>query len=129
MSRYNPAAPGILISRTRPTPVRNDTSWYQLIQLNKVSRIQELTLNPRVRGSSPGAAPVMTDLSAARRLFTRALHAGTVPVEVATDRAPAYPHVPDELVPSALHTVEQHANNPTEADHGGSRHGRGRRPG
>ena len=24
----------------------------------------------------------------------------------------------DELVPSALHTVEQHANNPVEADHG-----------
>ena len=24
----------------------------------------------------------------------------------------------DELVPSALHTVEQHANNPIEADHG-----------
>jgi transposase-like protein len=24
----------------------------------------------------------------------------------------------DELVPSALHTVERHANNPIEADHG-----------
>lgn len=24
----------------------------------------------------------------------------------------------DELVPSALHTVERHANNPVEADHG-----------
>jgi len=24
----------------------------------------------------------------------------------------------DELTPSALHTVEQHANNPIEADHG-----------
>jgi transposase, IS6 family len=24
----------------------------------------------------------------------------------------------DELAPSALHTVEQHANNPIEADHG-----------
>ena len=24
----------------------------------------------------------------------------------------------DELVPSALHTVEQYANNPVEADHG-----------
>lgn len=53
-----------------------------------------------------------------RRFFARALRAGTVPVEVTTDRAPVYPRVPGELVPSALHTVEQHANNPVEADHG-----------
>jgi IS6 family transposase len=58
------------------------------------------------------------DPGAARRFFIRALHAGTVPVEVATDRAPVYPRVPGELVPSALHTVERHANNPVEADHG-----------
>ena len=43
------------------------------------------------------------DLAAARRFFTRAL-AGTVPAEVTTDRAPVYPRVLDELVPSALHT-------------------------
>ena len=58
------------------------------------------------------------DLAAARRFFTRALRAGTVPVEVTTDRAPAYPRVLDELIPSALHTVERYANNPVEADHG-----------
>ena len=58
------------------------------------------------------------DLAAARRFFARALRAGTVPVEVTTDRAPAYPRVLDELVPSALHIVEQYANNPVEADHG-----------
>jgi transposase-like protein len=58
------------------------------------------------------------DLPAARRFFTRALRAGTVPAEVTTDRAPACPRVLDELVPSALHTVERHANNPIEADHG-----------
>lgn len=58
------------------------------------------------------------DLAAARRFFDRALRAGTVPVEVTTDRAPAYPRVLDELIPSALHTVEQYANNPIEADHG-----------
>lgn len=58
------------------------------------------------------------DLAAARRFFTRALRAGTVPAEVTTDRAPAYPRVLDELVPSALHTVQRHANNPIEADHG-----------
>jgi IS6 family transposase len=51
-------------------------------------------------------------------LFTRALRAGTVPAEVTTDRAPASPRVLDELVPSALHTIEQYANNPIEADHG-----------
>jgi IS6 family transposase len=58
------------------------------------------------------------DLAAARRFFGRALRAGSVPAEVTTDRAPAYLRVPDELVPSALHTVERYANNPIEADHG-----------
>jgi IS6 family transposase len=50
--------------------------------------------------------------------FTRAMRAGTVPVEVTTARAPVYPRVLDELVPHALHRVEQYANNPVEADHG-----------
>jgi len=58
------------------------------------------------------------DLAAARRFFTRALRAGTVPAEVTTDRAAVYPRVLDELVPSALHTTERYANNPIEADHG-----------
>jgi transposase-like protein len=58
------------------------------------------------------------DLAAARRFFARALRAGTIPAEVTTDRAPAYPRVLDELIPSALHTVERYANNPVEADHG-----------
>jgi hypothetical protein len=31
--------------------------------------------------------------------------AGTIPTEVTTHRAPAYPRVLDELIPSALHTV------------------------
>ncbi len=61
---------------------------------------------------------VRRDLAAARWFFTRALRAGTVPAEVTTDRAPFYPRVLDELVPSALHIVEQYANNPVEADHG-----------
>ena len=58
------------------------------------------------------------DLAAARRFFTRALRAGTIPVEVTTDRAHVYLRVLDELVLSALHVVEQDANNPIEADHG-----------
>jgi transposase, IS6 family len=61
---------------------------------------------------------VRRDLATARRFFTRALRAGTVPVEVATDRTHVYPRVLDELVPIALHTIEQYANNPIEADHG-----------
>jgi transposase, IS6 family len=58
------------------------------------------------------------DLAAARRFFIRALRAGTIPVEVITDRAPAYSRVLDELIPSALHTVERYADNPIETDHG-----------
>ena len=61
---------------------------------------------------------VRRDLAAARRFFTRALQAGTIPAEVTTDRAPAYPRVLDELIPSALHNVERYANNPVETDHG-----------
>jgi transposase-like protein len=57
------------------------------------------------------------DLAATRR-FILALRAGTIPAEVTTDRAPAYPRVLDELIPSALRTVERYANNPVEADHG-----------
>ena len=58
------------------------------------------------------------DLAAARRFFGRALRAGIVPAGVTTDRAPAYPRILDELIPSALHTTEQYANNRVEADHG-----------
>jgi IS6 family transposase len=41
------------------------------------------------------------DLAAVRVFFARALATGTVPVEVTTDRAPAYPRVLDEFVPAA----------------------------
>jgi transposase-like protein len=60
------------------------------------------------------------DLAAARVFFGRALVLGTVPVEVTTDRAPVYRRgrVLDELIPSALHTTVQYANNGIEADHG-----------
>ena len=58
------------------------------------------------------------DLAAARRFFSQALRAGTVPVEVTTDRAAVCPRVLDELIPSVLHIVEQYANNPIETDHG-----------
>ncbi len=52
------------------------------------------------------------------QFFGRALALGILPVEVTTDRAPAYPRILDELVPGALHATEQYANNGVEADHG-----------
>ncbi len=58
------------------------------------------------------------DLAASRRFFTRALEQAPRPTEVTTDRAPAYLRVFDELLPAALHVLEQYANNPIEADHG-----------
>jgi transposase, IS6 family len=58
------------------------------------------------------------DLAATRRFFTCALHHGPYPSEVATDRAPAYPRLLDELMPAACHITEQYSNNPIEADHG-----------
>ncbi len=58
------------------------------------------------------------DLTAARVFFRRALSTGAVPVEVTTDRAPAYPRVLDERIPAALHDTQQYANNAIEADHG-----------
>ncbi len=58
------------------------------------------------------------DLTAARAFFHSALTIGVVPVEVTTDRAPAYPRMVDELIPAALHDTEQYGNNRVEADHG-----------
>ena len=58
------------------------------------------------------------DLAATRRFFTQALDHGPPPTELSTDRAPAYPRVLDELLPSACHVTEQYANNAVEADHG-----------
>jgi transposase-like protein len=58
------------------------------------------------------------DLAATRRFFTRALDHGSSPIEVTTDRAPAYPRALDELAPAACHVTEQYENNSIEADHG-----------
>lgn len=44
------------------------------------------------------------------------------PSEVVTDAAPVYPAVLDDLIPSARHHLEQHANNPIEADHSQLKH-------
>jgi transposase, IS6 family len=59
------------------------------------------------------------DTKAAHRFFERAIRATTVmPVEVATDQAPTYLAVVEELLPAAWHCSEQYANNRVEADHG-----------
>ena len=55
---------------------------------------------------------------AARAFFSSALRVGPAPVEVTTDPAPVYPHVLDEVVPTAGHLTERYANNRVEADHG-----------
>ena len=58
------------------------------------------------------------DAAATRQFFGQALRHGPVPVEVTTDKAPAYLRVLDEFVPAALHVTEPYANNAVEADHG-----------
>jgi transposase, IS6 family len=66
---------------------------------------------------------VRRDADAARRFFRRALTMLKVtPTEVVTDAAAVYPAVLDELIPSAWHHVEQHANNRIEADHSQLKH-------
>ena len=51
------------------------------------------------------------DAATARRFFQRALTMLKVrPSEVVTDAAPIYPAVLQELIPSAWHHVERHAN-------------------
>jgi transposase-like protein len=62
------------------------------------------------------------DADAARRFFRRALSTLKVTPRVVTDAAAVYPGVLDELIPSAWHGVEQHANNPIEADHSQLKH-------
>ena len=53
-----------------------------------------------------------------RRFFAQAFKQAPRPSEVTTDRAPAYLRVLDEVLPEALHVVEQYAHSPIEADHG-----------
>jgi transposase-like protein len=63
------------------------------------------------------------DAAAARRFLRRVMVTLKVrPTEVVTDAAPVYPAVLDELVPSAWHHVERHANNRIEADHSQLKH-------
>ena len=57
------------------------------------------------------------DAGAARAFFDSAMAVTqTEPVEVVTDRAPAYVRVIEDLLPAAWHHLER--NNPIECDHG-----------
>jgi transposase-like protein len=56
------------------------------------------------------------------RSLTCYFRRAATPREVVTDAAPIYPAVLDELLSCAWHHVEQHANNPIEADHGQLKH-------
>jgi transposase-like protein len=68
-------------------------------------------------------ASARRDAAAARRFFQRALRVLKVtPTEVITDAAPVYPAMLDDLVPSAWHHVERHANNRIEVDHSQLKH-------
>ena len=58
------------------------------------------------------------DITAARTFFTAALTVHGMPAEVVTDRAAPLANVIDDLLPAALHTTEQYANNRVECDHG-----------
>ncbi len=59
---------------------------------------------------------VRRDANAARAFFDSAMMVTqTVPLEVVTDRAPAYIRVIEDCLPAAWHHVEQYANNPIEA--------------
>ncbi|MDT4961154.1 MAG: transposase, family, partial [Pseudonocardiales bacterium] len=54
----------------------------------------------------------------ARAFFTRARTFGAVPIELTSDRAPAYPRTIDDLAPQARHVLAQYANTRIESDHG-----------
>jgi transposase-like protein len=63
-------------------------------------------------------ASTRRDAEAACLVFRRArTTTGVAPVEVITDRAPAYPRVLKQVVPAAWHHVERYANNQVEAGH------------
>ncbi len=58
------------------------------------------------------------DSEAARRFFYKARTTTDVtPTEVVTDRAPTYPRVLDQLLPTVWHHIERYTNNRVEADH------------
>jgi transposase-like protein len=90
------------------TYVKVGGTWRYLFRaIDQFGQVIDVFLSPR-RNSE-----------AARRFFARVLADTRIsPVEVTTDRYRLYPRVLDEIVPTALHRTDLHANNALEADHG-----------
>ncbi|MBO4206167.1 DDE-type integrase/transposase/recombinase [Micromonospora echinofusca] len=101
-ARHSPGTPG---TSTGPTP-RSTASGDTSTAVDQHGQVIDMLVSAR------------RDAAVARRFLHRALTTLKVtPTEVVTDAAPAYVRVLDDLLPSAWHHIERHANNPTEADH------------
>jgi transposase-like protein len=91
------------------------------VKVNGVWRYVYRAIDQDGWSSTCSSPPAVTPTAPAG--FQRALTMLKVtPHEVVTDSATIYPAVLDELVPSAWHHVERHANNPIEADHSQLKH-------
>ena len=58
------------------------------------------------------------DTAAAEWFFAKALRDHGEPFEIVTDKSPTLASVIADMVPDAVHTTDQHANNRIECDHG-----------
>ena len=58
------------------------------------------------------------DTAAAEWFFAKALRDHGEPLEIVTDKSPTLASVIADLVPDAVHTTDQHANNRIDCDHG-----------
>jgi IS6 family transposase len=84
-----------------------ETWRYLFWAIDQFGQVIDVFLSPR------------RNTEAARRFLAQAIsRTRGSPTEVTTDRYRAYPRVLDELLPTAFHDTEVHANNPLETDHG-----------
>jgi len=93
--------------------IRDRTTWSPGAFTSQVSTGRSISM---ARSSTSCSRPGVT--SRLRGASSPGRCAGPIPVEVTTDRAHVCPRVPGELIPSALHTAAQYADNPVKADHG-----------
>jgi transposase-like protein len=83
-------------------------TWRYLFRaIDQFGRVIDVFLSPR------------RDAKAARHFLERAIDRTRIsPVEVTTDRYRVYPRALAEVLPTAFHDTEVHANNALETDHG-----------